>query len=153
MQDPLPLRRSVTIFGYRRFMLRTSCGVQCAGFALVVWAGCAGRPVELFALLLLSAVVARFLWGARHLARVPGLAAGFGRRTARGVYLLMYVLVGIELLGALSASRPPHTERCLPYLGCVVAAQLLIRAMTAAMCAPGKDGGTAGAAVESADNL
>ena len=137
MQDRLHLRGSVTI----------------AGFALLVWAGSAGLPAELFGLLLLSAVVARSVWGARHVARVPHLVIGFGRRTARGVYLLMYVLVGIELLRAVVTSTPAHTERCLPYLGCVVAAQVLIRWITAALCLPGKDGGTTGAAAKPADNL
>jgi hypothetical protein len=127
MKDPRHLRRSVTM----------SCGVQCAGFALLAWLGSADLPVELFALALFTALVARAVWGARYMAHVPHPVVGFGRRTARGVYLLMYVLVGIELVRALATFTPPHTERCLPYLGCVVAAQLLIRSMTAVMSVPG----------------
>jgi hypothetical protein len=128
VQDSLNLRRSVTLFG----------------FALLVWVGSSGQPIEVFALLLFSAVVARSVWGARHIAHVPNLVVGFARRTARGVYLLMYMLVGIELLRAMATLTPPHTERCLPYLGCVVAAQLFV---------PVKDGGTPVAAVKPTDIL
>jgi hypothetical protein len=161
-----PFRRSVTIAGYRQRMVRRSCGMHCAGFGLLILVGIAGLSCEhgpmpnhaqaaqmrqLFALLLFVAVASRFLWGTRWLSRAPRLLPAFRRHTSRNIYLLMYLLVGSELLHAIATSSAPHTERCLPYLGYVIAAQCLIRAMTAALYSPTRSGGTRRAAANRVD--
>lgn len=157
----MPFRRSVTITGYRRRMIKRSCGIQCAGFGLLVLVGVTGLSCEhgalpnhaqatqmqqLFALLLFAALVLRFLWGTRGLCGAPRLLPAFLRHTARGIYLLMYLLVGSELLYAIATASTPHTERCLPYLGYVVAAQCLIRALSATLYSPTQGGGSQRAA-------
>jgi hypothetical protein len=163
-----PFRRSVTIAGYRRRMVRRSCSIHCAGFGLLILVGVTGLSCEhgplpnharaaqmqqLFALLLFAVVASRFLWAARWLPRAPRLLPVFRRRTAREVYLLMYLLVGSELLHAIATSTTPHTERCLPYLGYIIAAQCLIRAMAATLCSPTRGGGTQGAAANRVDGI
>jgi cytochrome b561 len=140
--------------------------MHCAGFGLLVLVGIAGLACEhgplpnhaqaaqmrqLFALLLFAAVTSRFIWGTHWLSRAPRLLPAFRRRTARYIYLLMYVLVASELLHAIAVSSTPHTELCLPYLGYVVAAQCLIRAMSAALYSPTRGGGTRGAAADRVD--
>jgi cytochrome b561 len=164
----IAFRRNVTIADYRRRMVRRSCGMHCAGFGLLILVGIAGLSREhaplpnlaqaaqmrqLFALLLFAAVALRFLWGSRWLSRAPRLLPAFRRRTARYIYLLMYVLVASELLHAIATSSAPHTERCLPYLGYVVAAQCLIRAMSAALDSPTRGGGTQRAAANRANGI
>jgi hypothetical protein len=161
-------RRSVTIAGYRRLMVRRSCGIHCAGFGLLILVGVAGLSCEhgplpnhaqaaqmrqLFALLLFAAVALRFLWGTRWLSRAPRLLPAFRRHTARNVYLLMYLLVASELLHAIATSSTPHTERCLPYLGYVIAAQCLIRAMSGALNSTSRGGGTRSAAASRVDGI
>jgi cytochrome b561 len=163
-----PFRRSVTIAGYRRRMVRRSCSIHCAGFGVLVLVGVAGLSHEhgplpdhaqaaqmqqLFALLLFAVVASRFLWGARWLSRAPRLLPAFRRRAAREVYLLMYLLVGSELLHAFATASTPHTERCLPYLGYVIAAQCLIRAMAATLHSPTRGGGTQPAAANRIDGI
>jgi hypothetical protein len=164
----LAFRRRVTIAGYRRHMARRSCSMHCAGFGLLILVGVAGlscehRPLpnhaqaaqmhQLFALLLFAAVASRFLWGTRWLSRAPRLLPAFRRRTARYIYLLMYLLVASELLHSIAISSAPHTERCLPYLGYVIAAQCLIRAMSAALYSPTRGGGTQRAVANRADSI
>jgi hypothetical protein len=164
----MQFRRSVTIAGYRRHLVRRSCGVHCAGFGLLILVGIAGLSCEhgpvanhaqadqmrqLFALLLFAAVTARFLWGTRWLSRAPRLLPAFRRHTARNIYLLMYLLVGSELLHAIATSSAPHTERCLPYLGYAIAAQCLIRVMSATLHSPTRGGGTQRAAANRLDGL
>jgi hypothetical protein len=163
----IAFRRSVTIAGYRRRMVRRSCGLHCAGFGLLILVGVAGLSCEhgplpnhaqaaqtrqLFALLLFAAVALRFLWGARWLSRAPRLLPAFRRCTARYIYLLMYLLVASELIYAIAVSKTPHTERCLPYLGYVVAAQCLIRAMSRPV-SPTRGGGNQRAAANRANSL
>jgi hypothetical protein len=164
----IAFRRSATIAGYRRRMVRRSYGMHCAGFGLLILVGIAGLSCEhgplpnhaqaaqmrqLFALLLFAAVASRFLWGKRWLSRAPRLLPAFRRRTARYIYLLMYLLVASELLHAIAISGAPHTERCLPYLGYVVAAQCLVRAMSAALYSPTRGGGTQRAAANRANTI
>jgi hypothetical protein len=160
------LRHGVTIAGYRRRMVRRSYGMHCAGFGLLILVGVAGLACEhgplpnhtqaaqmrhLFASLLFAAVASRFVWGTHWLSRAPRLLPAFRRRTSRYIYLLMYLLVASELLHAIAVSSTPHTELCLPYLGYVVAAQCLIRAMSAALYSPARGGGTRRAAANRVD--
>jgi len=162
----MPLRRSVTIAGYRRRMVRRLRGMQCAGFGLLIWVGVAGLSCEhgplpnhaqaaqlrqLFAVLLFAAVAGRCLWATRWLSRAPRLLAAFRRGTVHSIYLLMYLLVASELLHAIATSSTPHTERCLPYLGYIIAAQCLVRAMSATWYAPTRGGGTRRAAAHRVD--
>jgi len=123
---------------------------HCGGFALLAAVGALGlsaesgvqphlaRAVELrelFALLLFALVIARCLWGFKALTGASRVARrDFDRRTARIVYLLLYVLVGVQLILDMSSTGRLHTGRCQAYVGCGIVAVLLIRAVSAALC-------------------
>jgi hypothetical protein len=85
----------------------------------------------IFGLLLLAAVAARHIWRSKTLARAPyPVQHDFSRRTARLIYLLLYLLVGFELLLDINSTSRPHTERCQAYIAYGIAALLLIRAIS-----------------------
>jgi hypothetical protein len=123
---------------------------HCGGFVLLATVGALGlsaesgvqphlaRAVELrefFALLLFALVIARCLWGFKVLTAASRVARReFDRRTARIVYLLLYVLVGVQLILDMSTTGRLHTGHCQAYVGCGIVAVLLIRAVSAALC-------------------
>jgi hypothetical protein len=123
---------------------------HCGGFALLAAVGALGlsaesgvqphlaRAVELrelFALLLFALVIARCLWGFKVLTRASHVARrDFDRRSARIVYQLLYVLVGVQLILDMSSTGQLHTGHCQAYVGIGIVAVLLIRAVSAALC-------------------
>jgi hypothetical protein len=87
---------------------------------------------EFFATSMVLLVLMRGLWGCRAL---PGNTRddwrNFNRHTARGVYLLLYALIGVQLIFDLSSSRQLHMEHCQFYVIIGVFALLLSRGLSA----------------------
>jgi hypothetical protein len=149
-------RLSATIVSYRRLMTSKSAAAlrgsiagriaHCTAFVLLAAVGALGLSTEnglnpnlhlaielrwLFALLLLAFVAARCPWGLEGSSRpVPAVRRGFERRTARVIYLLLYCLVGFQLLLDISTTGQLHTEHCQSYVVCGVLALLLNRILT-----------------------
>jgi hypothetical protein len=142
-------RLSAAIVGYRRLMTRDSIAARiahCTYFALLAGVGALGLSTEndssphllqaielrrLFALLLLAFVVARCLWGFKGSSRPTSAERrSCNRRTARDIYLLLYVLVGFQLFLDISTTGQLHTEHCQSYVVCGVIALLLTRILT-----------------------
>lgn len=81
-----------------------------------------------FALLLYACVLARRMLWSEVLSRVPGrIRKEFDRLTARSVYLLLYALVGYQLLIGLGDRTQLHMERCQFFVVCGIVALYLIR--------------------------
>jgi hypothetical protein len=121
-------------------------GAHCGAFALLAAVGAFGLSSEsgshphlllagelrwLFAFLLFASVLTRSLWGLRGRTQAR-LRPGFDRRTARGIYLLLYFLVGFQLLLDLSTATRLHTEHCQSYLAYGVISLLLVRGISVA---------------------
>jgi cytochrome b561 len=126
--------------------------VHCGGFALLATIGGIGlmtpgtsdshvvsagelRPV--FALLLFASVFARGLWGLRSPAWASTDARqDFANRTARMIHLLLYCLVGFQLLLNMGTAGPAHAEDCQYYVACGIIALLLVRVTSRLQPAP-----------------
>jgi hypothetical protein len=148
---------SVTIAGYRRstappvhsMAIRSA---HCGAFALLAAVGALGLSSEsgshphlllaaelrwLFAFLLFASVLTRCLWGLKGVTQgSAALRWAFDRRTARGIYLLLYFLVGFQLFLDISAATRLHTEHCQSYLAYGVISLLLVRGISAALFRP-----------------
>jgi hypothetical protein len=77
-----------------------------------------------FGVVLMVSVAARGYWGSNSCSLI--------RRTSRLIYLLLYVLVGLQIALDIADRSPGalthlHTEHCLAYLGYGAAAQLMLR--------------------------
>ena len=133
-------RPGVTIRGYLHFMTgKTNAivAVHCSAFVVLAGVGALGlsfdsRPArESFAVLLFALVAARCAWGMKSLPlRSLDAKRGFDRSSVRIVYLLLYSLLGFQLMLDLSAGTALHTEHCQIYVACGILAVLLIRALS-----------------------
>jgi hypothetical protein len=89
---------------------------------------------EFFATSIVLLVLMRGLWGCRALqGNTRDDWRNFNRHTARGVYLLLYALIGVQLIFDLSSSRQLHMEHCQFYVIIGVFSLLLSRGLSAVM--------------------
>jgi hypothetical protein len=151
-------RLSVITAGHRRSMAgkpgptahsMAIRGMHCGAFALLAVVGALGLSFEgglhphlllaielrrLFAFLLFAFVLTRCLWNSKGATESSAaLRWAFDRRTARGIYLLLYFLVGFQLFFDISTATRLHTEHCLPYVGYGVICLLLVRVISATL--------------------
>lgn len=116
---------------------------HCIGFFLLLTVGALGLSAEqagpsehavelrkLFALLLSAALLLRTLWVFRQSGRtLPGVLYAFHVRSARMIYLLLYCLIGFQLIVDLRGNGQVNTEPCQFYVECGVLALVAFRAL------------------------
>ena len=137
---------SLSMVGTQATPLRPPFSVtaaHCVGFSLLLAVGAFGLSAEqsgpsihalelrrLFALLLSASLLVRTLWAVRHSGQNPlSTINAFHACSARMIYLLLYCLIGFQLLVDLRSHGQVNTEHCQFYVGCGVIARAALRAL------------------------
>ena len=117
--------------------------VHCIGFFILLAVGLLGLTAEqgrdslhalelrrLFALLMSATLLARTLWALKQLGqKQPAAIHRFHACSARMIYLLLYCLIGFQIISGLHGAGQVNTEHCQFYVECAVISLAAFRAL------------------------